>query len=345
MRISKKTLASSIGSALGLMVLSMAPAMAASSFGDHLWQFVSGDGTTTANVIDFNKGLSRIFDDVNLTLSTDDTIYLNAPGVVWVNNALSANNVAARGGATVGDNLSVGGDISGDSVTLGSATAASGAFTTDVTRATGATGSYQPVAGDLTYEGAAGGTDFWHAGVMGHFHGDDLTNTTSAIHAGIIGAYSVTTGDDLTGPRAGVVGTIGHDGASTTGDGAFVAALGGDSGVNIANAAYGVQYMNSTAGSHFNYGLDLYHAATADYGAPSAVEYGIADIRLQSGAKISNETSNLVEFSGATSLRIPAAGINLTDGGDACGLIGSITYDTGGAFFGCDGALWQELTN
>src|ERR1051326_1298010 len=46
----------------------------------------------------------------------------------------------------------------------------------DVTRATGATGSFQNFAGDVTYQGAAGGTSAFHAGVMGHFHGSALTN-------------------------------------------------------------------------------------------------------------------------------------------------------------------------
>src|SRR3989344_2920495 len=153
----------------------------------------------------------------------------------------------------------------------------------EATRATGATGSFQTIWGDVTYEGAAGGTSAYHAGVMGNFLGDTLTNATSAYHAGVIGSYNVTTSDALTGAKAGVVGEAGTDIA----DAAIMAVLGGDTGTLTPTAAYGVQYFNSTAASKFDYGLDLFHAATTDYGAPSAVDYGTADIRLSTGVKIS----------------------------------------------------------
>jgi hypothetical protein len=154
-----------------------------------------------------------------------------------------------------------------------------------VTRPTGATGSFQSLAGDLEYEGAAGGTSYYHGGVMGNFLGDNLTNTTSSLHAGVIGSYNVTTDDDNTGGNAGVIGEVG-DMADTSAY-AVLAVLGGDGGALTPRAAYGVQYFNSTAASKFDFGLDLFHAATADYGAPSAVEYGTADIRTSSGATIS----------------------------------------------------------
>ncbi len=158
-----------------------------------------------------------------------------------------------------------------------------------ITRTTGATGSFQNLAGDLTYEGAAGGTSTYHAGVMGNFLGSALTNTTSSYHAGVIGSYNVETSDASTGAEAGVVGEIGTDLGTAS---AVVAVLGGDSGTLTPNAAYGVQYFNSTAASKFDYGLDLFHAATADYTGVSAVDYGTADIRLASGATIASGTTN-----------------------------------------------------
>lgn len=168
----------------------------------------------------------------------------------------------------------------------------------DVTRVTTATSSYQPIAADLTYEGAAGGTGSFHAGVMGHFHGDDLTNTVAGYHAGVVGAYSVVTGDDLTGPKAGVVATIGVD-AETDGvaDAAFVAVLdGGDPSYLVtANAAYGVQYLNTLTTSKFTYGIDLSHAAVGDF---KAVTYDTADIRLVNGETISNETDGAIALGG-----------------------------------------------
>jgi hypothetical protein len=156
----------------------------------------------------------------------------------------------------------------------------------DVTRATGDLHSFQSLSGDLTLEGAAGGTGAFQAGVMGHLHGDSLTNS-NGMHAGVIGGYSVTTSDASPLPKAGVVGDIGIDGPTTVPDGAFMAVIDGDSGVVTGNAAYGVQYLNSTAGSHFNYGLDLSHAA-AGY---AAVTFGVADIRLSSGITISSGAS------------------------------------------------------
>ncbi len=167
------------------------------------------------------------------------------------------------------------------------------AIASDVTRVTSATGSFQNVAADLTYQGAAGATSSFHAAVMGHFHGDTLTNTNNyPYHAGVIGAYSVATSDAITGPKAGVIGTIGVDGdASTAASAAVMAVLdGGDPGAVItADAAYGVQYLNATSSAKFSYGLDLFHAASAPY---PAVTYGTADIRLASGATISSGSSN-----------------------------------------------------
>lgn len=158
-----------------------------------------------------------------------------------------------------------------------------------VTRATGATGSFQNFAADLIYEGAAGGTSSFHAGVMGHFKGDDLTNTNVAYHAGVVGAYSVATGDDVTGPKAGVVGAVNADDAVSddVADAAVMAVLdGGDPGEAVtANAAYGVQYINADAAAKFDYGLDLSHAAVGDI---EAVTYGTADIRLAAGTTISS---------------------------------------------------------
>ncbi len=174
--------------------------------------------------------------------------------------------------------------------TIGSNISTAGTIYSTISRATSATGSQQSVSGDMTYAGNAGGTSTYHAGMMGNFMGDTLTNTTSSYHAGVIGSYSVTTSDASTGAKAGVIGEVGD---LSVADAAFMAVLGGDSGALTPNAAYGVQYFNSTAGSHFNYGLDLFHAATTDYGSPSAVDYGTADIRLQNGETISNGTDSV----------------------------------------------------
>lgn len=232
------------------------------------------------------------------------------------------------------------------------------------TRVTTDTHSFQTIGADLNYEGNAGGTSTYHAGVMGNFLGDTLTNITSSYHAGVIGSYNVTTSDASTGAKAGVIGEVGD---MSVANAAIMAVLGGDGGALTPDAAYGVQYFNSTGGSHFNYGLDLFHAATTDYTGASAVDYGTADIRLQNGETISNGTdgtiafgaANLtnsgsvtstgaVNFSGATALRAPIGSNDLTDGADAsstcaAGNKADIQMDTGNSLFVCDGTNWQQL--
>ncbi len=97
-----------------------------------------------------------------------------------------------------------------------------------------------------------------------------------------------------------------------------MAVLGGDTGTVTPNAAYGVQYLNSTGASKFSYGLDLYHASTTDYGDVSAVDYGTADIRLQNGETISNKDDGVIRLTGsfaqATSTVASAATVTLPVG-------------------------------
>ncbi len=193
-------------------------------------------------------------------------------------NAVRTSNIV-NGGVTSDDikNGTIrGGDLASD-IQIAS----------DVTRATGDTGSFQNIAGDVTYQGAAGGTSAFHAGVMGHFHGSTLTNSQAeAYHAGVIGAYSVATSDAVTGPKAGVVGAIGVDGdASTAATAGVMSVIDGGQGAAVitGNAAYGVQYLNDNASSKFAYGLNLSHVAVSPY---PAVSYSTADIRLSNGQEV-----------------------------------------------------------
>jgi hypothetical protein len=72
------------------MILAPTPALAASTFGDHLWSFVNASYTLTVNEINLNKGGSRIYDAGNLTLETDDVLYLNVPTKVISRSAVQA---------------------------------------------------------------------------------------------------------------------------------------------------------------------------------------------------------------------------------------------------------------
>ena len=217
---------------------------------------------------------------------------------ISADGTLTVNGNSTFGNAATDINLFTGTLQASTTALFTSGLTAYAAVESAITRATGATGSFQNFAGDLTYQGGAGGTSAYHAGVMGNFLGDTLTNVTSAVHAGVIGKYSVTTSDALTGAKAGLVGET----ETSVADAAIMAILGGDTAALTPNAAYGVQYFNSTADSKFSYGLDLFHAATTDYGAVSAVDYGTADIRLQNGETISNATNGVINMSGAAIL-------------------------------------------
>lgn len=268
--------------------------------------------TMTATTVS-SDGALTITGGSTLTLASTTTSAASLDsGTTGTVNLATGNNAKTinLGTGTAGNTINVGtNNTTLDAINIGSAldtviitgtSAGLSKVELAATRPTGATSSYQTLAGDLTYQGGAGGTGSFHAGVMGHFKGSALTNTqASAYHAGVIGAYSVDTSDNVTGPKAGVVGTIGVDGvASTLADAAVMAVIdGGDPGAVItANAAYGVQYLNATATAKFTYGLDLSHAAVTPY---PAVTYGTADIRLQNGETISNATDGAITISGA----------------------------------------------
>ncbi|MBI3572492.1 hypothetical protein HY091_03110 [Candidatus Kaiserbacteria bacterium] len=203
-----------------------------------------------------------------------------------------------------------------------------GGFITADTALPGDGHSYQTIAGDAEANVAFGGVDFTHpkfgAGVMGNIHGDTLTGQYAYL-GGVIGDYSLTGSPSSASeyPKGGLLGLVGSDGATTGADGAVVAVLDGDGGVVTADSAFGVMNLNSTPGSHFNYGLDLYHAAI---GAYPAVSYGTADVRVSSGAVInSGDDSGLVE--------------NTT----ACPAKGSLFLGTSGKLWVCNsGTKWSK---
>lgn len=243
--------------------------------------------------------------DGALTISsaTTNAISLDS-GTTGAVNLGTGNNAKtiSIGTGTAGNTINVGTDNTTlDAINVGSAldtviitgtSAGLSKIELAATRPTGATSSYQTLAGDLNYVGAAGGTGTYHAGVMGNFLGDTLTNANATIHAGTIGKYSVTTSDALVGPKAGLVG----EAETSVANAAVMAVLGGDTATVAPGAAYAVRYLNSTAASKFTYGLDLFSAAVGGY---KAVDYGTADIRLQNGETISNATDGAITISGA----------------------------------------------
>lgn len=155
----------------------------------------------------------------------------------------------------------------GQSITIAGG-ATGGTIATDGTNYTGAR-SYQPVGPDLNLAATAGrdvadGSSFL-AAVMGNALGDSLTKTATII-GGVIGAFSITGTKLSTFQHAAVLGIV-MDLAKP--DAAFMAVIEGDSGLLLPGAAYAIGSNNSTPGSGFQYGLDLYRAAHDGYLQPS----------------------------------------------------------------------------
>jgi hypothetical protein len=116
---------------------------------------------------------------------------------------------------------------------------------------------------------------------------------------------------------AGVMGTINTN--TLSGDAAVMAFMDGDSGLTTARCAYGVAMAQTTAGSGFEYGIDLkMQDPVADAGGPSSVKpYTKANIRMETdvvvmtgaGAPVDGTTGD--NFAGPGSLFVDITGANL----------------------------------
>src|SRR3990167_8982540 len=167
--------------------------------------------------------------------------------------------------------------------------------------------SRQTVQADAIFSGFTGG---YGAGVMGNAVSGTIGAGNSII-GGLIGKYNLADSSPSDHPQGAVIGEIGEDvGDTTLPDGAFIAVLGGDTEAVDAGAAYTVRYLNSTVGSQFNYGLDLFGAAIYSY---LTVSYATADIRLQNSETISNATNGVIDMSGAAVLNRIATSSPTTD--------------------------------
>jgi hypothetical protein len=140
------------------------------------------------------------------------------------------------------------------------------------------TRSFQPIGIDLTMAAAAGrnitdGTSFIAPG-MGHLIGTNVSKT-GTYQGGWIGMYDVQGTNASHLPKGGLLGLI-ADG-TTTANCAVCAVLDGDSAVTRAAAAFGVDHLNSTNGSGFDYGVDLFKAGHDGF---DAANYSKGDLRL-----------------------------------------------------------------
>lgn len=248
------------------------------------------------------------------------------------------------GTGTAIDTINIGTGATGvDVITVGSATAtlvlrAGSAAENEVgiTATDNGASSFQGIWADVTLPAAAM-TGSYHGGIMGNVLGTNVGDTDSAMF-GVLGKYTIDGTNASTEPSGGVIGEISGDPITTTADGAVIAVLGGDAGVTTATAAFKVMGQNSTAGSGFTYGLDLFNANTGAYLDNDQII--TTDIRLQNGETISNGTDGVVAIGGAgTELEVGTAGIrNGTAVPTACSA-GEIFIDTDAdptALFVCD---------
>lgn len=157
-------------------------------------------------------------------------------------------------------------------------------------------GSYQVLGPDLELDSDAGSDDdadtSFLAPIMGNLIGENMANEGN-YYGGLIGAYSLTGTNGTHLPSGAVLGLIMSE--VTVADGAFVAVIDGDGGVTKAGAAFKAKMLNSTAGSGFDYGLDLYDASFSPY-LPLAILK--ADLRLSNQIVVMNGATAPV--SGAT---------------------------------------------
>ena len=143
-----------------------------------------------------------------------------------------------------------------------------------------------------------------------------LPTTTFNHICGVAGNFAVIGTYSNNGLMAGVMGIINTN--TLSGDAAVMAFMQGDSGVTTCRAAFGVAMAQTTAGSGFEYGIDLkMQDPVLDAGGPSGViAYKTAEIRLADDAnddpvviKVGNFADGVASGVGKGSL-----GIDSTDG-------------------------------
>jgi hypothetical protein len=148
--------------------------------------------------------------------------------------------------------------------------------------------------------------------------------------AGVVGNFAVIGTYANNGLMAGVMGIVNTN--TLSGDAAVMAFMAGDAGVTTCRAAFGVAMAQTTAGSGFEYGIDLkMQDPVLDGGGPSSViPYKTAEIRLADDANDDPVVIKVGNFAdgAASGLGIGSLGVNTTTGK-------LLVVDTGG--------LWQEL--
>ena len=229
------------------------------------------------------------------------SLYAGASGLT-VTGASSLAGVSA--GAITASSLNATGNISGlsvdahllnaTSIVVTNATGISGqgVVQLNVTALGGSSkyvnGAYSRVHIDSAFGGTGAADISTVQGVRGRVQGSNLSN--AGINVSAIRADYDVTGSNAAQMKTAVLASI--QPGTNTADAAVIAYIEGDSGVSHAESAYAVRMANSTAGSGFQYGLNLemLNIVNGPAGAPN-VAFDTADIRLNNGLLIKSVTS------------------------------------------------------
>ena len=191
----------------------------------------------------------------------------------------------------------------------------------EVDQGTGAYGFYSRVEPTVGFGSSAFATPGEAYGMFGRTQSGapfaTVPSTTFNHMAGVVGNFAVIGTYANNGLMAGVMGIINTN--TLSGDAAVMAFMQGDSGVTTARAAFGVAMAQTTAGSGFEFGIDLkMQDPVLDGGGPSSViPYTKANIRMEddvvvmvdAGAPVNGTTGD--NFAGPGSMYIDITGANL----------------------------------
>jgi hypothetical protein len=191
----------------------------------------------------------------------------------------------------------------------------------EVNQGTGAYGFYSRVEPTVGFGSSAFATPGEAYGMFGRTQSGAPFATVPSTNfnhmAGVVGNFAVIGTYSNNGLMAGVMGIINTN--TLSGDAAVMAFMAGDSGVTTARAAFGVAMAQTTAGSGFEYGIDLkMQDPVLDGGGPSSViPYKTAEIRLANdgaGNPVVIKVGNFADGAAATGLGKGSLGINSTNG-------------------------------
>ena len=265
---------------------------------------ILSNGQSNAPIVTWNNsGLMTVNNGMNLYSGANVSGTLNTAAISASGNVSGASVYAGASGLTVTGTSSLAG-VSAGAITASSLNATSivvtnatgisgqGVVQLNVT-ALGGSGTYVNGAySRVTVDSAFGGTGAADIStvqcVRGRVQGSNLSN--AGINVSAIRADYDVTGSNAAQMKTAVLASI--QPGTNTADAAVIAYIEGDGGVAHAESAYAVRMANSTAGSGFQYGLNLemLNIVNGPAGAPN-VAFDTADIRLNNGLLIKSVTS------------------------------------------------------